>query len=346
MKYYSHEDFVREQTTPMAPVVTADLSGKTVIVTGANTGIGLEASKHFARMNPGRLVIVCRNETKGQVAATEIKNETNFDCVELWIMDQGDFSSIKAFADRAEKELSRIDYLVENAAIYNAGKYILTTNGWEQELQVNHLGPTLLSFLLLPKMITTAKTHNTHPRLVSVSSNVHYWASIEKELIDAPNPLEICSSKEYCTPSVMEKRYQSTKLLNLLAVRALHARLPQTFPTITIVAVNPGLCDSPLYRSIPEESKNYWADRMKLAYTSEEGSRQVIYGALGGADTEEEEQSMRGGYISLSELREVSDWILSEDGSRAEDKFWNETVKVLGEVDDRVHKVVSGYLRG
>jgi retinol dehydrogenase 12 len=70
MASYSEEDFLREQAQPIPAVITADLTGKTIIVTGANSGLGLEASKHFARMNPGRLIIVCRNLTKGEQAVT------------------------------------------------------------------------------------------------------------------------------------------------------------------------------------------------------------------------------------------------------------------------------------
>ena len=57
------------QYTPIDPVLAADLSGKSVIVTGANTGLGLEAAKHFARMRPERLILACRSEVRGKAAA-------------------------------------------------------------------------------------------------------------------------------------------------------------------------------------------------------------------------------------------------------------------------------------
>jgi FlaA1/EpsC-like NDP-sugar epimerase len=61
-------DFVRDQFTTQQPVVKADLTGKTVIVLGANTGLGFEAAKHFATMNPGRLIMACRSQNRGQAA--------------------------------------------------------------------------------------------------------------------------------------------------------------------------------------------------------------------------------------------------------------------------------------
>ena len=66
---YGFLSMVIDQYTPIDPVLTADLSGKSIIVTGANTGLGLEAAKHFARMDPARLILACRSEIRGKEAA-------------------------------------------------------------------------------------------------------------------------------------------------------------------------------------------------------------------------------------------------------------------------------------
>lgn len=65
---FSISQFIREQRNPVPEVVKGDLQGKTVIVTGANNGIGFEAAKHFARMNPGKLIMACRNQERGEDA--------------------------------------------------------------------------------------------------------------------------------------------------------------------------------------------------------------------------------------------------------------------------------------
>ncbi|KAK7458153.1 hypothetical protein VKT23_010061 [Stygiomarasmius scandens] len=258
--HYTREDMDKEQSRPMPAVVSADLSGKTVIVTGVNVGIGLEAVKHFARMNPGRLIIACRSKEKGEEAkkgksVQALSTETNCQHVEAWVLELSDFANVKAFADRAVAELDRIDYLIENAGIANAGKYDVTKDRWEITLQVNNLAPTLLALRLLPKMMETAKKYATFPRLVVVSSNTHYWSTIEKEIIDAPKGklLELFSSQEDRSrnPAVSRNRYQDSKLFNVLFVRALTARLPFPSPngnppTITPVAINPGFCISSL----------------------------------------------------------------------------------------------------
>jgi FlaA1/EpsC-like NDP-sugar epimerase len=69
MAKFSLADMIELQRRPMAPVVKTDLSGKTVLITGANSGLGFEAAKHFASMNPARLIVVCRSQEKGEIAS-------------------------------------------------------------------------------------------------------------------------------------------------------------------------------------------------------------------------------------------------------------------------------------
>jgi retinol dehydrogenase-12 len=66
--HFSFFQFIKDQRNPVPSVVQADLAGKTVIVTGANSGIGFEAAKHFARMNPGRLILACKSKERGEAA--------------------------------------------------------------------------------------------------------------------------------------------------------------------------------------------------------------------------------------------------------------------------------------
>lgn len=141
-------EFIYGQLAKVPPVVTVDLTGKTVMVVGANTGLGFEASKHFARMNPARLVLTARSPSKGRAAVERrfipsrkqititlkphlgIKQETGCQSVELGNLDLSRFSSVKEFADKFLKDEGRLDILVQNAAVSPAG-YEESSDGWE-----------------------------------------------------------------------------------------------------------------------------------------------------------------------------------------------------------------------
>ncbi|KAJ7483178.1 hypothetical protein FB451DRAFT_1338105 [Mycena latifolia] len=329
--------FVFNQWKTVQPVVKTDLSGKTVVVIGANTGLGFEATKHFASMNPGRLILACRNQSKGEAA---IETETGYSKAELWIIDLADFASVKHFADKFEQDGGRLDILVENAGVATWA-YETTKDGWETSLQVNDISTPLLALRLLPVMVRTAKQHDTLPRIVVVSSEVHHWTTLTKSLCESTEILKTVSSKEYCTPAALEDRYLLTKLLNVFFVRALNERLPSTTPLI-VNAVNPGYCYSDLRRSFSGirlmfDNLMEWC----LAFTTEQGSRQLVWAALGQQDHPEK---LRGEYISGSQVEEVADFVLSSDGAKAQNHIWDELVEILSKVDPKVSDIVDKYL--
>ncbi|KAG6848711.1 hypothetical protein H0H93_014693 [Arthromyces matolae] len=191
--------FFREQMTTLPPVEVVDLSGKTVMVIGANAGLGFEATKHFARMNPARLILACRSKEKGLAAIQKIEIETGYKNAELSIVDLSDFSSVVSFADRFEKDGGRLDILVENAAIA-PGTRTMTKDGWETayvqsrfvlslsadgntRLQVNCLSLFLIALRLLPQLVKTSIDHATRPRLVVVTSEVHFFSNLPKTVL-------------------------------------------------------------------------------------------------------------------------------------------------------------------
>ncbi|KAJ6484645.1 hypothetical protein C8R45DRAFT_870500 [Mycena sanguinolenta] len=330
-------DFVRDQFTTQQPVMTVDLTGKTVIVLGANTGLGFEAAKHFATMNPDRLILACRNQTKGQAAVDDINATTGYPRAELQIIDLADFASVKKFVDNFERDGVRLDILVANAATL-ADKYEPTKDGWETAFQVSCLSTPLVALLLLPAMMRTAREHSTIARLVVVSSEVHYWAPIEKALRENPDMLKTLGSAEYCTPAKMMLRYVLVKLLNIFFVRALNARLPPGAPFI-VNAVNPGLCYSELTRGLTGVAAAF--DRLTswiFAYSTEVGSRHLVWASLASSD------ALRGAYINACQASEPSDLVVSADGGKIQDRLWDELVDILGEVDPRVTAAVEQYL--
>jgi len=286
-------DFVRNQWRTPPPVADADLTGKTVMVVGANVGLGFEAAKHFARMNPARLILACRSQEKGNAAIASLQQETGFSGAEMWMIDLGELSSVKNLVDKFDVDGGRLDILVENAAVA-VTEYNTTPDGWESTLQVNYLALSLLALLLLPRMLQTAKDHTTTPRLVVVSSGVHHSVTIDPAVAACPKILQALSSRENSSPQAMKTRYHVSKLLNVFFTRSLNAHLPLSSPMITVTAANPGYCRSALRRNIRSLSAVYfWLMDMALAFSTEVGSRQLVYAAVGGDD-----RTMRGGYVS------------------------------------------------
>ncbi|KAF8549693.1 NAD(P)-binding protein [Imleria badia] len=332
--------FVLDQWSTVPAVESVDLSGKTVVVVGANTGIGLEAAKHFARMCPTKLILGCRSESRGQSAVSEIERATGFKACESWKVDLADFASVTSFGERFQRECDRLDILVMNAGVL-AMEYEATVDGWESSLQVNHLGTALLSLLLLPRLVDTGKKFGSTSRLVIVASEVHYWAILHADVKESDNPVAKLSGPDYRDPSSMRGRYHETKLLNVLFARALQDRI-QSITPLTVNAANPGYCYSNLRRNF-RGVMNAISFIMEtcLARTSEEGGRQLVYAAVGKRNNEDD---MKGAYISNTAVVEPSDFVISEEGRMMQDNVWRETIEILTKEAPHLTSTVQEYL--
>ncbi|GBE81921.1 Short chain dehydrogenase sol3 [Sparassis crispa] len=334
---------MRAQLKPKAPVVTTDLSGKTVIVIGANVGVGFEAAKHFAEMNPARLILACRNEAKGNAAITKIEEATGYKKSELWLLDLSRFSSVLEFVDKFEKDGGRLDILLANAGI-TGSKYETTSDGWESTLQVNDLATFLLCILLLPRLVHTAREFSTTPRLVVVASDIHYFASVDKAALDSPKVFETLNTPEsYSSMNAVMNRYAVSKLFDVFFVRALNAHLPPSTPVL-VTAVNPGLCATELGQKEPEgfiASCVRYVIFRTFAHTAEEGSRELVWACVGG---QEREDDLRGAFVWHQQITEVSDYVLSPEGAALQERLWNELLEILGGVSPKVPAIVGEYL--
>ncbi|KAJ7042773.1 hypothetical protein C8F04DRAFT_1074729 [Mycena alexandri] len=333
---------IKGQFNKLPPLFKADLTGKTVLVLGANTGLGFEAAKHFASMNPGRLILACRSQSRGQAALEELQATTGYKKGEVWIVDLADFASVTKFADKFEQDGGRLDILVENAAKAQL-IYEPTKDGWETSLQVNALSTPFVALRLLPRMMQTAREHATVARIVVVSSEVHYLTSIPKELLNRGDALATLGSTDYCTPKKMRASYPTTKLLNVYFVRALNEYLGPTAPII-VNAVNPGMCVSELRRDLPAFLAfiSRIVERI-MAFTAEEGSRQLVFGAVG---EPENPDALRGEYINQSRVEEPSDFVVGSVGHKAQAQIWDEMVEILKKVDPRISATIDQYLSG
>lgn len=119
------------QLTTRYPAPTASLDGRTYIVTGANTGLGLALATHLARLNAARVILAVRDMAKGNTARETIMQETQFAGVlEVWELDMARFASVAQFARKAEATLDRLDGAALNAGVTTHGWHT-TSDGWE-----------------------------------------------------------------------------------------------------------------------------------------------------------------------------------------------------------------------
>jgi retinol dehydrogenase-12 len=181
MGWYTNFLYSQLLVTPAKP--TQDFTGQTIIVTGANTGLGLEAARHFSRLNASLLIIAVRTISKGELAKATILKGTNqpANSIEVWELDLQSPASIKSFVTKASK-LERIDGMLENAGMMT-GVFKLV-GGYESTLMTNVIGTFLLALLILPKLKETASKFNTQPRLSIVTSDLHFLANFPERYSD------------------------------------------------------------------------------------------------------------------------------------------------------------------
>lgn len=167
--------FLYSQLFVKLPKPTKDFSGQTIIVTGSNTGLGLEAARHLSRLNARLIILAVRNQAKGEAAKQSILASTGRadTSIEVWDLDMQSYDSIKTFCAKANK-LLRLDALLENAGIMT--KYFNTVAGYESTIATNVIGTFLLALGLLQKLRESAAQYKMQPRLSIVASDLHFIA--------------------------------------------------------------------------------------------------------------------------------------------------------------------------
>lgn len=212
---------------------------KSVIVTGANKGLGYSCAKSIAQKdNSWQIILACRDEAKGMSAAQRLRNECTNDNISYLKLDLSLFQSVKDFVNKLIKlEYPPLQGIICNAGMAGSDKIILTEDGIEQALQVNCLSHFLLINLLLPHLAAPA-------RVLFVSSELHrsdgpmksfrpHYSSAEE--IAHPNAKGIIKN-------FGNRQYSTTKLCLLLYMHELVNRMEvKGYKGITVNAFNPGL---------------------------------------------------------------------------------------------------------
>ncbi len=236
------------------------LEGKTAIVTGANSGMGMATTAALADAG-AEVIMLCRNEERGKEALTKLSEKKDRK-LKLILCDLGDYASIRSFARQVKAEYDRIDILVNNAGFISLDRQE-TKEGLERQFGINHIGHFYLTMLLLKKM-------GEGSRIVNVASGAHKAGKIHF--------VDINLTKGYN----VVKAYGQSKLANVLFTRELARRVKERGITVNCchpgaVATNIGIDrDTGFGKTVTGLLKPFFL-------TPEEGARTAVFLATDGS---------------------------------------------------------------
>ncbi|KAJ5218512.1 Short-chain dehydrogenase/reductase SDR [Penicillium cinerascens] len=309
MGFFYSQFFVR----PTYP--TRSFQGETVLVTGANVGLGLEAARHIVRLGASRVILGVRNVEAGEAAKMEIETSTGRSGVcEVWKVDLASYTSVLAFGDRIA-QIPRLDAVILNAAL--ATRTFEFAEGYERTITVNVINTLLLALLILPSLkATRQKVPSVHPCLTFVVSEVHAWADTTEFESGRSDLLKALSDP---IKAKMRGRYPMSKLLEVLLVQELAGRVRGS--EVMIDMVNPGLCHSQLGR---EAGVGFMIMKIVLARSTEVGSRTLVHGVSMGLEG-------HGVYMTDGQLENtaLSPFVRSKEGGEVREKLWDELSMIL-----------------
>ncbi|MFG2022402.1 oxidoreductase [Streptomyces sp. NPDC048825] len=245
-----------------------DQGGRIVVVTGANSGLGLATSRELARRG-AHVVLACRSEERGARARDRILGEIPDAQVELRALDLGRLASVREFAAEfaASHGHERLDLLINNAGVM-ALPHGRTADGFETQFGVNHLGHFALTGLLLPLLLKTPGA-----RIVTVSSTMHSVANIDIN--------DLNSERRYNRWLA----YSRSKTANLLFTHELARRLTATGSDVVAAAAHPGYAATNLQTKGPRMERRKAAELFMrtgnrfFAQSAESGALPILYAA-------------------------------------------------------------------
>lgn len=243
-----------------------DLSGQTIIVTGANSGVGYEAARAFAHKG-AHVIFACRSMERAETAVAQLQREQPAGTTAVLRLDLADLASVRAFAERFNADYKRLDILVNNAGLM-AIPYRKTADGFEMQFGTNHLGHFALTGLLLEPLLAADAA-----RVVTVSSGLHRQGVIKFD--------DLNGQQEYNKRAA----YNQSKLANLLFAYELQRRLAAAGHTAISVGAHPGYSATNLQHVGPDMEESAFQRGLMtvanslFAQSSEMGALPTLYAA-------------------------------------------------------------------
>ncbi len=305
---------------PWTPADVPDQAGRRFVITGANSGLGLEATRMLAARG-AEVVMACRTVKKAEEAAASIKAKTPNAVLEVMELDLSSLASIAAFASALAQRHSRIDVLMNNAGVM-ALPFAKTKDGFELQFGTNHLG----HFALTAKLLALLEAAPA-PRVVSVSSHAHRMGKIDFDNLDG--------QKGYSKWPA----YGQAKLANLLFIFELERWLRKNGKKTIALAAHPGYAATNLQNVGPQlegSALSSWvmkAGNVLLAQSAEMGALPQVYAAV--------HPSLKGGeYVGPDGLIEMTGFprVVSANAAARDEAV----AAKLWEVSQRLTQVTFG----
>ncbi|XP_028319910.1 dehydrogenase/reductase SDR family member 13b.1 [Gouania willdenowi] len=283
------------------------LHGKTLIVTGSNTGIGKTTAIDLAKRG-ARVILACRSKQRGEAALEDIKKVTGSNQVVFMQLNLGSLASIRSFVEAFLKSEPRLDILINNAGIYMQGQ---TDDGLGMMFGVNHIGHFLLTNLLLERLKECGPS-----RIINVSSVAHHFGKIDFDCLNTTKSLG-----QGTTFMEVLQVYSNSKLCNVLFTHELAKRLQGT--NVTCYSLHPGAINSELARNTSSFAQWFLLPVTTFFFKNTiQGSQTSLHCAL-----QEGIEHLSGRYFSNCTVKEVSD--KAKDDATAK-KLWELSERLCG----------------
>ena len=286
-----------------------DQSGKTVLVTGANTGIGYETARVLAERG-ARVLLGCRDEDKAQLAMATILDKAPGADLKWVALDLASLESIGAAAENVATQ-EKLDILINNAGVMMPPRS-LTADGYELQFGVNHLGHFALTGALLPQLLS-----NDQARIVTVSSLAHRNGRI--------NYGDINAERSY---NRME-RYAMSKFANLLFTLELHRRLINEGSSVKAVACHPGGSNTELGRHFPAFLQMLFMPLQLVMNSAAEGALPTLLAATG-PDVEGGDYYGPAGMGEFARSARKVRMVAAAQSTTDAERLWKESEKMTG----------------